>query len=150
MVYDQQVYHKWHVFLIFVFFMSYPEPPMGISSGDSFPVQSGGSLIFIFQLFSCVQNCLHIWVHFRCSWQVCGGLSGIWVFFAVCVHPLVHFGIHTSVSMSMYCLYIFMSMGMFIQCTSICTSMEHLGRTSICLSGIAVSVSTSICLSEAV
>ena len=30
----------------FLFFMSCPEPPMGISSVGSFPVQSGGSLIF--------------------------------------------------------------------------------------------------------
>ena len=34
------------------FFMSFPEPPMGISSVGSFPVQSGGSLI-IFQFLSC-------------------------------------------------------------------------------------------------
>ena len=36
----------------FVFFYVCPEPPMGISSVGSFPVQSGGSLI-IFQLFRC-------------------------------------------------------------------------------------------------
>ena len=34
------------------FFMSCPEPPMGISSMGSFPVWSGGSLI-IFQLLRC-------------------------------------------------------------------------------------------------
>ena len=34
------------------FFMSCPEPPMGISGVGSFPVQSGGSLI-IFQFLRC-------------------------------------------------------------------------------------------------
>ena len=42
MVHDQHVYHKWHVFVIF---MSCPEPAMGISGVGSFPVQSGGPLI---------------------------------------------------------------------------------------------------------
>ena len=51
MFHDQHVSHKWHVFVI-LFFMSCPEPPMGISSGDSFLVQSGGSLL-IFQVFRC-------------------------------------------------------------------------------------------------
>ena len=36
-----------------VFFMSWPEPSMGISSVSSFQVWSGGSLIIIFQLFRC-------------------------------------------------------------------------------------------------
>ena len=36
--------HKWHVFTI-LFFMSCPEPPMGISGVGSFPVWSRGTLI---------------------------------------------------------------------------------------------------------
>ena len=45
------MFHDQHVFtdgmyLPFPFFMSCPEPPMGISSVSSFPVQYGGSLIF--------------------------------------------------------------------------------------------------------
>ena len=39
----QHVSHIWHVFVI-LFFMSCPEPPMGISGMGSFPVWSGGSL----------------------------------------------------------------------------------------------------------
>ena len=44
------MFHDQHVFtdsmyLPFLFFMSWPEPPMGISGVGSFPVQSGGSLI---------------------------------------------------------------------------------------------------------
>ena len=35
------------IYLPFCFFMSCPEPPMGISSVGSFPVWSGGSLIII-------------------------------------------------------------------------------------------------------
>ena len=43
------MFHDDHVFtdgmyLPFLFFMSCPEPPMGISSVGSFPVWSGGSL----------------------------------------------------------------------------------------------------------
>lgn len=43
------MFHDQHVFthdmyLPFCFFMPCPEPPMGISSVGSFPVQSGGSL----------------------------------------------------------------------------------------------------------
>ena len=44
MFHDQYVSHKRHVFVIFL--MSWPEPPMGISSAGSFPVQSQGSLFF--------------------------------------------------------------------------------------------------------
>ena len=44
------MFHDQHIFtdgmyLQFLVFMSCPEPPMGISSVGSFPVQSGGSLI---------------------------------------------------------------------------------------------------------
>ena len=52
MFHDQHVSHKWHVFAI-LFFLPVQEPYMGISSVGSFPVQSGGSLIIIFQLFRC-------------------------------------------------------------------------------------------------
>ena len=43
------MFHVQHVltngmYLPFCFFMSCPEPPMGISSVSSFPVWSGGSL----------------------------------------------------------------------------------------------------------
>ena len=44
MVHDQHVF-TWHVSAI-LFFMPCSEPPMGISGVGSFPVQSGGSLIF--------------------------------------------------------------------------------------------------------
>ena len=45
------MFHDRHVltngmYLPFYFFMSCPEPPVGISSVASFPVQSGGSLNF--------------------------------------------------------------------------------------------------------
>ena len=44
MVHDQ---HVWtHDVSAILFFMSCPEPPMIISGVGSFPVQSGGSLIF--------------------------------------------------------------------------------------------------------
>ena len=43
MFHDQHVSHKWHVFAIF--FVSCPEPPVGISDVGSFPMWSGGSLI---------------------------------------------------------------------------------------------------------
>ena len=42
MNHGQHVYHKWHVFVIF---MSCPELSMGVCGMGSFPVQSGGSLI---------------------------------------------------------------------------------------------------------
>ena len=45
MVHDQHVFTH-GMYLPFVFFMPSPEPPMGISSVGSFPVQSGDSLIF--------------------------------------------------------------------------------------------------------
>ena len=45
MFHDQQVFTH-GMYLPFCSFMSCPEPPMGISSVGSFPVQSGGSLIF--------------------------------------------------------------------------------------------------------
>ena len=45
MFHDQHVSPKWHVFVILLFFMFCSEPPMGISSVGSFPVQCGGSLI---------------------------------------------------------------------------------------------------------
>ena len=51
MVHDQHVFTH-GMYLPFCFFMSCPEPPMCISGVGSFPVQSGGSLIF-FQLFRC-------------------------------------------------------------------------------------------------
>ena len=44
------MFHNQHVFThgmyLPFFFMSCPEPPMGISGVGSFPVWSGGSLIF--------------------------------------------------------------------------------------------------------
>ena len=46
MIHDQHVLTN-GMYLPFCFFMSWPEPPMGISSADSFPVWSGGSLIII-------------------------------------------------------------------------------------------------------
>ena len=51
-VHDQHVLTH-GMYLPFCFFMSCPEPAMGISGVGSFPVQSGGSLIIIFQLLSC-------------------------------------------------------------------------------------------------
>ena len=42
------MFHSQHVFtygMYLPFFMSCPEPPMGISGVGSFPVWSGGSLI---------------------------------------------------------------------------------------------------------
>ena len=50
MFHDQQVSHKWYVFVILLF-MSCSKPAMGISSVGLFPVQSGGSLFF--QLLRC-------------------------------------------------------------------------------------------------
>ena len=47
MFHDSTCFHTWHVSaILFFFLMPCPEPPMGISSVGSFPVQSGGSLIF--------------------------------------------------------------------------------------------------------
>ena len=43
-------FHTWHVSAILFVFMPCPEPPMGISGVGSFPVQSGGSLIFFWAL----------------------------------------------------------------------------------------------------
>ena len=45
MFHDQHVSHKWHDFAIIL--MPWPEPPMGISSVGSFPVQSGGSYFIL-------------------------------------------------------------------------------------------------------
>ena len=44
MFHDQHVSPRWHVFAI-SFFMSCPEPPVGISGVGSFSVWSEGSLI---------------------------------------------------------------------------------------------------------
>ena len=41
MFHGQHVSHKWHVCL----FISFQEPPVGVSSVGSFPVWPGGSLI---------------------------------------------------------------------------------------------------------
>ena len=44
------MFHDQHVVtngMYLPFFMSFPEPPMGISGMGSFPVRSGGSIIII-------------------------------------------------------------------------------------------------------
>ena len=43
---DQHVHYKWHVLVISVLFMSSPEPPVYISSVVSFPMWSGGSVMY--------------------------------------------------------------------------------------------------------
>ena len=122
MNYDQHVYHKWHVFVI-LFYMSCPEPSMGISHVGSFPVQSGGSLINFLALL-CVglaltreTSYIHILVPFRCSWQACGGCKASRNFW---------------LSVIWECPYISHA------------SRRHWGYLYICLSGISLSVSTSI------
>ena len=47
MVHYQHTYLKRHVFVILLFFVSCPEPPVCISGVGSFPVLSGGSLIIL-------------------------------------------------------------------------------------------------------
>ena len=76
--------HDQHVFthgmyLLFCFFMPCPEPPMGISGVGSFPVQSGGSLIF-FQLFRCRNLALNrVFSYFL--------VAGMFLYLGVSGHP---------------------------------------------------------------
>ena len=87
--------HTWHVSAILFVFMPCPEPPMGISSVGSFPVQSGGSLI-LFQLFRCRNLALNkVFSYFLVAGMffILGGCLDAPTF----VHPHTFIHSHTSV-----------------------------------------------------
>ena len=129
-------------------FMSCPEPPMGISSVDSFPVWSGGSLI-IFQLLRCRNLVLNmIFSYLR------GRLWGCKLRrhpYSPCmphmfVHPLIHpYSPCTSVCPHTPCTSVCPPYTICISVHPIC--LEIFWGVSVHMSGISVSVSTSICLS---
>ena len=133
----------WHFIL-----MSCPKPPMGISSVGSFPVQSGSSLI-IFKLFRCRNLALNRMFPTLQVGMGVVGLGGIYMppcLYVLCifVHP-----IHPNSPIPPVLLYVLCSpdvMGtwgrhQYISC------LELFWGASVHLSGILVSVSTSICLS---
>ena len=144
-------------------FMSCSEPLMGISGVGSFLVQSGGSLI-IFQLFKCRNLALNRMLSYIRGRH--GGLSALGA--SVCPHTSVHpqyiqtipaqsyapiclnTPIHLYAPYSLYiCLFSYvshMSWGLGRESVyPICTGVFW--GTSVHLSGISVSVGTSICLS---
>ena len=85
--------HKWHVFAILFFFMSCPEPPVGISGVGSFLVWSGGSLI-IFQLFRCRNLVLNRFFLFFLEAGMFLYLGGVWMplcsYTPICLYTPVH------------------------------------------------------------
>ena len=139
----------------FIFFVSFPESPVGISDVGSFPVWSGWSLI-ICQLFRCrnlVINRMFSYIrgrHGGC--QLRGHPYAPIHLYTSCtfIHTLYVCMPHTSVfPIPLYiCMFFYvphMSWGL----GGICTPHVSWGLlgVSVHLTGISVSVSTSICLS---
>ena len=87
MFHNQHVYDRWHVFIIFSFFC--------LPRASYFYIQCGfiPSMVWRFcNIFSSSFKCRKLalsketsYIPFRCSWQAYWGLSGIWVYLAVCL-----------------------------------------------------------------
>ena len=113
MFHDQNISHKWHVFVIlfcFFFLIFCPEPSVDISGASSFQVQSGGSPMNFPALLSVGSlielGIIHTYLS-SFSWQACGAFphisQGHWGHytsvktFSVSVRTSICPSVHTSV-----------------------------------------------------